>query len=55
MTLSRTFWEAFRQALLAINAALEVELGYPHKTADVAKENKALRQRVKDLEAQLNK
>ena len=48
MTLSRTFWEAFRQALLAIVDALERELGI-ERTSELRKEVKELRRKLAEM------
>ncbi len=49
MNLSREFWMAVRQAILAILDALERELQTERRTAEVAKENKELRRQIEDL------
>jgi hypothetical protein len=46
MNLSREFWMAVRQAILAILDALERELQTERRTAEVAKENKELRRQT---------
>ena len=50
MNLSREFWMAVRQALLAILDALERELQTERRTAEVAKENKDLRRQIEELQ-----
>ena len=50
MNLSREFWMAVRQAILAMLDALERELQTERRTAEVAKENKELRRRLAELQ-----
>jgi hypothetical protein len=50
MSLSREFWMAVRQALLAILDALERELRTERRTAEVAKENKELRRQIEEIQ-----
>ena len=51
MTVSRAFWEAFRQALLAIVQAIEIELGM-ELTADLRHQVKDLKRQMADLKRQ---
>ncbi len=50
MNLSREFWMAVRQAILAILDALERELQTERRTAEVAKENKELRRQIEEIQ-----